>query len=119
MLFSDYFWPFGYTFSRPFYERVGYTETQKDGKSILLINFLGIDEKDVKVSVENGNRGGHVLKIFGETKNEVLGETFRTDLSFSLVKTAKNVEYSLKNGLLQVEVEFDEPAKPQVKISRK
>lgn len=103
------------SFRRPFLENVGYTHIEKDGDIYLVLNVLGIDEKDLKVSFEPTDRINTLnLVIDGKTYNETLDYDFSFKRSFTIEKPVKKYGVKVENGLLTIKLEFEQPVKPQI-----
>lgn len=118
--FSDYFQNVGYGFSRPFYESKGWYAKEKDGKTFVVVNVLGINEKDIDVFVDStDNPNKQQLSVSGKTHNELLDKDFSVNVKFLVSHPMKEVVKSFENGLLILEIEYDEPVKPNVSIRGK
>lgn len=103
------------SFRRPFLENIGFTHVEKDGDVYLVLNVLGIDEKDLKVSFEPTDRINTLnLVIDGKTYNETLDYEFSFKKSFAIEKPVKKYGVKVVNGLLTIKLEFEQPVKPQI-----
>lgn len=119
-MFNDFFTSNSYWFRRPFLENSGYACIEKDGKLIIVINALGVKDDDLRVDIEGSyNPNVQKLKVEGNTKHSILDQNFRLSMAFNLYKPAKEVTYTLEDGLLTLEITFNEPVKPEVKVSKK
>lgn len=108
------------SFHRPFYENVGYSRIAKDGKLFFVINALGVDEKDLTVKVESAQiNNWQNIVIQGETRNELLDEPFSVRQKHLVRSLIKSIGWTLKNGILTLEVELESPVQPNVKIYNK
>ncbi|MFA5300333.1 MAG: hypothetical protein WC389_19285, partial [Lutibacter sp.] len=105
-------------YTRPFYETKGSYTVEKDGKLFIVLNALGISKEDLTVEVENDQcySGWQVLKVKGSTQNDVIDKNFSLTWSYSSPKPITKIEKTVKDGLVTLEVTFDEPVKPNVKI---
>jgi len=118
--FSDYLQNVGYGFNRPFYESKGWYAKEKDGKTFVVVNVLGVNEKDVDVSVNStDNPNKQSLSVTGKTQNELLEKEFSVNVRFLVSHPMKEVVKTFENGLLILEIEYDEPVKPNVLIRNK
>lgn len=119
-LFNSFF-PVTYSFSRPFYESLGHYAIQKDGVVYIAINMLGIAKDNIEVSVENDptRKYQHILTVKGKTYNELLDKEFAVTWRKGSLESIASVDYYIENGLLILEVKFEEPVKPSVKITAK
>ena len=72
--FSDFFWfdDSAYRFNRPMLERQGWYSKEKDGRLLVLLNVLGINEDDLNIEVTPADNGREAISISGTTKDEVL-----------------------------------------------
>lgn len=115
------FWPTSYNFNRSLKDMRPTEIIEKDGKVIIVANALGISEKNIDIKVEQSKWNGwkYALWVRGNTHNEVLDKDFTINIPFALNKDVKNIEWSLENGVLTLEVSFEEPVVPSVKISKK
>jgi HSP20 family molecular chaperone IbpA len=116
----DYFINDSYSFRRPMLERVGYYEAEKDGKLFILVNALGVSKDDIEVDIqptEFPNR--QLIKISGETHDETFNKDFSIRIGFYVFKPMKSIDFTVSNGFLTLEIDFVEPVKPNVKITRK
>jgi len=115
----DFFTSDSYWFRRPFHESRGYQTIEKDGKLLVVMNALGVNKEDVNIDVDaTDNPNIQLLKVSASTKNESLDKLFQFSTSF-YVKSLREVEWFLENGLLTVELTFNEPVKPSVKVISK
>lgn len=122
-LFFDYF-IFDrprYTFTRNIFDMYPWRFVNKDGKLYIVLNFLGIDEKDINISVENSddNQYPYWLIVEGKTKNDLLDSEYSVKIPFKVKKEPENIDWTLNNGLLTLEISFKELPKLEVKINKK
>ena len=108
-------------FSRLTKDMQPWREVDKDGKQYLVLNFLGIDESDMDLKVEPTNEPWYPFKltVCGKTHNDLLNTDYSTNMTFRLAKEPKDILYTLKDGLLTLEITYQEPVKPSVNISKK
>ena len=116
--FSDFFWfdDSAYRFNRPMLERQGWYSKEKDGKLLLLLNVLGVNESDLNIEVKPVENNKEVICISGKTKDELFDREFSVNMNFMISKPMEQVKTSVKNGLLILEIEFKEPVKSSVRI---
>jgi HSP20 family molecular chaperone IbpA len=109
-----------YYFSRTLKDMLPTDIKEKDGKVEIVANALGIAEKDIDISVENSKWSGwkYVLWVRGTTHNEYLDKDFSINLPFVSNNSIKTVDWKLNNGIIHLELGFDEPVKPTVKINK-
>ena len=105
-----------YFFHRPMLERQGYYWIEKEGKAFLLLNVLGVDDKDIDVQNNPASNGKQCLTITGNTHNEVFNKDFSVKMSFIINEPMKEVKWKTSNGFMTLEITFEEPVKPAVKI---
>jgi HSP20 family molecular chaperone IbpA len=116
----DWFTTNSYWFDRPMLERVGYYETEKDGKLYILVNALGVSKDDISVDVQPTEiENKQVIHISGKTHDDIFIKDFSAKISFVVYKKLKNIDWDVTNGFLTLEIEFVEPVKPNVTITRK
>jgi HSP20 family molecular chaperone IbpA len=118
-MMSDWCTNYSYWFERPMLERVGYYEKEKDGKLILLVNALGVSKEDIDVSVQPTEYATRqLIKITGKTHDETFDKDFSVKMAF-YVKPVKKIDWTESNGFITLEIEYNEPVVPDVKITRK
>jgi HSP20 family molecular chaperone IbpA len=120
MYFDDFFFPVldSYRFHRPMLERQGWYSLEKDGKLLVLLNVLGIDEKDLTVDVKSAENNKEMICVNGSTKDELFDKDFSVNMNFLVGKPMEQVKTSVKNGFLTLEISFKEPVLPSVKVIR-
>jgi len=117
--FGDYLLNTFYSFSRPMYERTGWYATESEGNTYILVNTLGVAEKDIDVSVDaSENPNKHVLSVKGRTHNDLIDKDFSIDMRW-ITNPVKEVHASFADGIMTLKLEFESPVKPSVKIVRK
>lgn len=89
----------------------------KDGSITIVHNVLGLDKKDLKVSVKYIN-GKHYILIEGKTKDEITGKTYSINSKFSCDETSCDLDKitsTMKNGLLYITIASKKVELPQTK----
>ena len=89
----------------------------KDGSITIVHNVLGLDKKDLKVSVKYIN-GKHYILIEGKTKDEITGKIYSINSKFSCDETScdlDNITSTMKNGLLYITIASKKAELPQTK----
>jgi len=116
--FSDFFWfdDSAYRFNRPMLERQGWYSKEKDGRLLVLLNVLGINEDDLNIEVTPADNGREAISISGTTKDEVFDKEFSVNMNFLVAKPMEEIKTSMKNGFLVLDITFKEPVKSSVKI---
>ena len=116
--FSDFFWfdDSAYRFNRPMLERQGWYSKEKDGRLLVLLNVLGINEDDLNIEVTPADNGREAISISGTTKDEVFDKEFSVNMNFLVAKPMEEIKTSMKNGFLVLNITFKEPVKSSVKI---
>ena len=116
--FSDFFWfdDSAYRFNRPMLERQGWYSKEKDGRLLVLLNVLGINEDDLNIEVSPADNGREAISISGTTKDEVFDKEFSVNMNFLVAKPMEEIKTSMKNGFLVLNITFKEPVKSSVKI---
>ena len=125
MLFRDFDDLF--TFNSPFYsfdratkDMIPYAQTERDGKLFLVVNVLGVSKNDIKIEVKaTDKKDVSFLVISGKTRKEVLDRDYRVNMGFYIYRPMKSLEWDVENGLLQMEIQFEEPVSPSVKIIKR
>ena len=117
--FNDCLENTSYSFSRPWYERKGWYAIEKEGKTFILVNVLGVAEKDVIVNVDSSIQSGkHLLSVNGKTHNDLIDKDFAIQIKW-VTEPLKEVVKSFENGIMTLELEYEKPVKPMVKIINK
>jgi len=119
--FSDFFYfdDSTYRFNRPMLERQGWYSVEKDGRLLVLLNILGVDKDDLNVEVKSANDNKQLISISGNTKNEIFDKDFSINMNFTVGKPMEELSWDVKNGFLTLDIKFQEPVKPTVKVIRK
>lgn len=99
-----------------------YQIIKDDKKDIIVLNALGVAEKDIKIEVKRSdlNDRTNYLYIEGETKNEITGTDYSISNRFTLNRSkVKEIKYECKDGLLYIDVFYKEEAIKEIPISKK
>lgn len=103
--------------NRPVREAEGYRIIQTSTGYQIVVNVLGIKEKDLELKAEHG-----VLSVNGKTENEALQFTNSVSYRFAIgniESQIKEIEYEVADGLLVIQlITKTEPEKP-IAIKRK
>ena len=117
--FLDNFFDFDrkfYNFSRPEKDMTPYTVVNKENKTILIHNVVGINKEDLKINTKTEN-GEKILYISGQTKDEISGNDYSINSRFKVKAQAiQNIECECKNGLLYVTITYDKPTEEEIVI---
>lgn len=115
-MLSDYlFYVLSKEWKRPLKEVDVRNVYKQDYGYLLLINVLGIPEERLLVDANADN-----LVITGDVELEEIG--FRNSVSYELSLEGidvKKIDYTVKDGLLFVEIHEDKPKKKAIKVTRK
>jgi len=85
----------------------------------LIIKAIGINEKDLKVSVETIN-SIDLLTIVGETNIPKLKEKFPIKNRFQIrANEVKEISYYTLDGFIYIDIEYIETQKHNIKIRKK
>ena len=107
-----------YNFNRSIKDMNPYQIKDFDNYSVLVHNVIGIKEEDLDISIVH-ERNVSYLEIKGETKNDVLGSTYSVNSRFIIDKdNIKNINYNVEDGLLYITINYKEPCKEDIKITR-
>lgn len=107
-----------YAFTRPVQDMHPYEYIEKDGKSIVILNTLGVSEKDMDITVGSED-GQNYIFVNGVTHNEIKDRDYKIRMKFRIRKNIEKIEWESQDGLTYLYISFEEPIKPQVKIVRK
>lgn len=105
-------------FNRPFQEvKGGIFKSSEDGsKGTVYINALGVKEEDIDISFRNGERNGTIeFMVKGESKIDD-SEVFNVNVTFLVFRSVKTLKKRFENGLVILELGFNEPSQPDIKI---
>lgn len=107
-------------FTRPVKDMSPYRVYKKDSGFIVVCNTLGIDKKDLKVSVEKRKGSPYpVIKIVGQTKVEAINfeNNVNLELSVSILEDQiEKVSYKTENGLTQVFVKMKKAEQTKIDV---
>ncbi len=113
--------PTEYRWSKPLTDSRPYQIIRKPNSKLvnIVFNAVGIDEKDVKLSIERVEREDYLV-IEAETKHELTNRNYNVSGRFKLDgDQVDNIQWSLSNGILQVDVMFREPEPSKIQITKK
>lgn len=120
----DNFWHYldfdqkSWRFNRDILDSKPYTMVKKDKSTVIYLNCLGVNEKDIQITTNSEGRNNY-LSITGETKIEDL-QTYNVSAKFLInPEEIESIDYETKNGLLIVTVTFKTISKPDIPIKRK
>ena len=108
-----------YLFNRPLGDSKPYKIVRDEKKSTIYFNAVGVSENDVKVEIirEHGN---DFLLISGDSRNEKLNQSFTVSGRFQIdAERVNDIDYSIADGILCVDVNFKEPEPSKIKITKK
>ena len=96
-----------YNFNRVEKDMKPYNFISVDENTIILThNVLGIDKKDLKVSIENKNNK-QTLTIKGRTEDKITKQVYDVNSQFDIKRQdIENIECKAENGLLYVTIKF-------------
>jgi HSP20 family molecular chaperone IbpA len=103
--------------TRPVYEATGYKVIPIENGYQIVLNVLGIKEKDLTIKVDNG-----VLSVSGKTENELIKFTNSVNYKFNvkdIKEELEEVKYEAQDGLLILTLVVKESKENTVKITRK
>lgn len=100
-------------------ERQGWYSVEKDGRLLVLLNILGVDKDNLNVEVKSASDNKQLISISGNTKNEIFDKDFSVNMNFTVGKPMEELLWDVKNGFLTLDIKFQEPVKPAVKVIRK
>lgn len=121
-IFDDFFFDFDrnfYRFDRNLKDMSPWQIIRNTDKATIVHNVCGVAEEDLKIEIIS-ERGHDYLTISGETKNDVLDKTYSVHSRFEIDRDKiQGIEYKAKDGLLYVDVVYQEAKRPEVKIVKK
>ena len=92
-----------------------------DNKDTIIINALGIKEDDIKIELKPSKYDDRTtyLVIEGETENDITNTKYSITNRFSINKLkVKEIEYGTKDGLLYIDVIYNEEPEIEIPISK-
>lgn len=105
-----------YHFQRDEKDMNPYSIIDKDGKSIIIHNVVGINKDDLKITLKTEN-GHKTLYITGQTKDPITNNDYSINSRFTVKASAiKNITSECKNGLLYITIEYKEPKEEEITI---
>lgn len=102
---------------RPVRESSGYSIVRTDEGHDIIINVLGIGEKDIEIKTSR-----KTLSVKGETKNDKINFTNTVNYQFDISRIysqIEKVEYQMENGLLIISLILQKEKEKDIKIVRK
>ena len=111
-----------YNYTRPVRDDRPYKAKYIDDNHVVyLVNVLGLGEEDIKITTGVADNGQIYIDISGENTDEVFGSKYSIGGRFFVKnKDIDKIDYTIKNGLLYLNVYYkkvDMPAIPINKIS--
>lgn len=106
-----------YKFNREEKDMHPYSLKNKDKDTVITHNVLGIDKKDLKLTLKK-EKGVHYIYIVGETKDDITGKTYSVSSKFALDEEQLDLDHIssiMRNGLLYITI----PNKKEKKIADK
>jgi HSP20 family molecular chaperone IbpA len=103
--------------TRPVYEATGYKIIPVEDGYQIVLNVLGIKEKDIAIKVDRG-----VLSVSGKTENELIKFTNSVNYKFNIDNIKNDLEeikYEVQDGLMIVNLVIAKSKESKVKITRK
>lgn len=98
-----------YNFMRPEKDMTPYSIIEQKDKTILVHNIVGINKDDLKITIKSEN-GEKYICINGSTQDEITGQKYEVNSRFSVkAQDIKNIESTMKNGLLYIEISYKTP----------
>ena len=84
---------------------------KENGKVIVSHNILGIDKKDLSITVQP-EKGRNYLVISGKTVDEVTGKEYSINSRFHITEDfdTNKIEAEAKNGLVYITIPFKKEA---------
>lgn len=110
--FDDIFSKVWNNFSRPVLDQKPFSCFACDKGYIIVVNTLGIDKKNLSVTLENEKgRPYPVLKIKGETDLKKINfkNSVNLGISLKLDNPIKELSYKCENGLTTILIETEKP----------
>lgn len=106
-----------YRFSRSTKDMHPYDIVRNGDKCTIVFNVLGIPKESLTVDFDK-SRGTDYLVITGENKNEVTEKMYSVDARFAIdTNEIKEIKWTVKDGLLYVNITYKTPEKPQIPIN--
>lgn len=110
-----------YKFDRAEKDMHPYSITNREKSVVITHNVLGIDKKDLKVSLNKEN-GVYYIELAGATKDSITGKNYSISSKFALNDEEldlSNIKTSAVNGLLYIEIARkpeQKPIKTQIEV---
>lgn len=91
-----------------------------ESTALVTLNLLGIESKDIKVSVKNDN-GLQILSVSATTTNKLINKTYNYSNELTIGSTRREVEsfdWETKDGILYIVLKYKEmPKAKQIESS--
>lgn len=115
-MFFDFHLP-SYFFNRPVKDMLPYRFYEEEGKTIIVLNTLGISPDDIVISVES-KPASKLIKIKGSTRDDVTKTDYNVNMNFECYSEITNIDWESKNGLTYLYVYY-KVIDSEIKINRK
>lgn len=92
-----------------------------EGYDTIIVNALGVAEEDIKLTIKPNRYDERTtyLYIEGETDNEITGTKYSIENRFTINKLKiKEIKYSAKDGLLYIDVIYNDEPSIEIPIYR-
>lgn len=92
-----------------------------EGHDTIIVNALGVAEGDIKLTIKPNRYDERTtyLYIEGETDNEITGTKYSIENRFTINKLKiKEIKYSAKDGLLYIDVFYNDEPSIEIPIHR-
>jgi len=107
-----------YKFNRSVLDNRPYQITKRENSVIITHNCVGIPEENIDISIQSENHRSYLV-IKGNYNDEELGNNYSINSRFGVDETQiKCVEWSAKNGILTIVVEFKKPETKKIPIKK-
>jgi HSP20 family molecular chaperone IbpA len=108
-----------YHFSRPEMDMAPYSIIKRENKTIIVHNVVGINKEDLKITIKSEN-GTKFICINGSTQDEITKQKYDVNSRFSIkAQDIANIESTMKNGLLYIEISYEKPKEETIDIKIK
>lgn len=120
-MFDDLFFNWDksfYNFDRIVHDQAPYKILNKDNKLVIVHNVVGIDQKDIKIDIEQEDDRSFLV-ISGKTHNDDLNYDYTVNSRFAFnASRVDKINYKMENGLLYIEIKKKGQEKPKISISK-
>ena len=109
-----------YNFERLVRDKRPYQIVKKDGETVIIHNVVGVNEDDVKISIEAIDDRHSYINIVGESKDDVMEEeVYKINSRFSVKHSEiEEIIQKIKNGVLYLTIKWKKPETPSIKIKK-